>query len=147
MGCVAVGWLVWDELLLVGGAMSWSGYVVDAVGWKLWGTVQVDGIFWVRAVGWPWVGSVVGVVGVVGVGWLVLGALVGCWLGWVLVWCGFSVGGVRWRFKIWRVMVAVGWRTRGARLGFWLVCCRDVGGKWGCVGSLGLAGRRWFAVE
>jgi hypothetical protein len=47
----------------------------------LWGTVQADGLFWVRAVGWPLVGSVVGVVGVAGVGWLVAGALVGFWFG------------------------------------------------------------------
>ena len=81
MDCVAVGWLVWVTLLLVGGAVFWSVYVVVAVGWQLWGIVQADGQFWVRAVGWPWLGSVLGVGGVVGIGWLVSGALVGFWLG------------------------------------------------------------------
>ena len=118
MDCVTVGWLVWVTLLLIGGAVSWSVHGVVAVGWQLWGTVRADGLFWVRAVGWPLVGSVVGVVGVAGVGWLLSGSLVGFWLGWVLVWCGFGVRGVRWRFKIWCVMVAVGWRLRGALLGF-----------------------------
>jgi hypothetical protein len=89
----------------------------------------------------------VGVVGVAGVGWFVSGALVGSWLAWVLVWCGFCVRGVRWRFKIWCVMVAIGWRLRGALLGFWPVCGRDVGWGWGCVGGLGFAGERQWAVE
>ena len=81
MDCVAVGWLVWVTLLLVDGVVTRSVHGVVAIWWQLWGTVRVDGLFWVRAVGWPLVGSVVGVVGVAGVGWLVPGALVGFWLG------------------------------------------------------------------
>jgi hypothetical protein len=69
MVCVAVGWLVWVTLLLIGGAMSWSVPEVVAVGWQLWGTAWANGLFWVRAVGWPSVRSVEGVFGVAGVSW------------------------------------------------------------------------------
>ena len=81
MDCVAVGWLVWVTLLLIGGAVSWSVHGMVA-GWQLWGTVRADGLFWVRAIGWPLVGSVVGVVGAL--------VCVGC-VGWFLVGVGIGL--------------------------------------------------------
>ena len=85
MVCVAVGWLVW-VMLLVGDVGIWSVREVFAVGWQLWGTVWAVGLLsWAGAVGWPlrvsgvgrWVLWVVGVGGVIVVGWLVSGSLVG----------------------------------------------------------------------
>ena len=59
---------------------------------------------------------------VVGVGgWMASGLLVSGWLGGVLEWCGCVVGGLRCRFRIWCVMVAVGWRLIGILVGFWAV--------------------------
>ena len=58
MDCVAVGWLVWVELL-VGSVAGWSVYEVFAGGWRLWVAVwAVELLFWEGAVGWPLADSV-----------------------------------------------------------------------------------------
>ena len=51
MGCVAVGWLVWGTLLLVGGVVSRLVHGAIDVWWQLWGIMWADGLFWVGAVG------------------------------------------------------------------------------------------------
>ena len=78
MICVAVGWLVW-VMVLVSDVGIRSVRDVFAVGWQLWGIVWAVGLLsWAGAVGWPlmmsgvgrWVLWVVGVGGVVVVGWV-----------------------------------------------------------------------------
>ena len=79
-----------------------------AVGWRVWVPLLVVGVV---------------SMGCVAVVWRV-------WVTWVVF-----VMGLRCRFRIWCVIVAVGWRMRGARLVCVSSCGKVVG--WG-GGSLGL---------
>ena len=137
MDCVAVGWLVWVTLLLVGGAVFWSVYVVVAIGWQLWVIVQADVQFWVRAVGWPWLGSVLGVGGVCRWHWL---ACVGC-VCWFLVGVRFGLRRDLCEGSTLAVqdLVCDGSRRVAAEGGAVGVVSS---GCWGCMLGVGLCG--WF---
>ena len=110
-----------------------------AVGWRVWVTWLVFGVVSMGGVAVVWrVWVTLLVVGVVSMGCVAV-----VWRVWV-TWVVFVMG-LRCRFRIWCVIVAVGWQMRGARLVCGSSCGRVVG--WG-GGSLGLGfacGRRRWA--
>ena len=100
-----------------------------AVGWRVWVTWLVFGVVSMGGVAVVWrVWVTLLVVGVVSMGCVAV-----VWRVWV-TWVVFVMG-LRCRFRIWCVIVAVGWRMRGARLVCVSSCGKVVG--WG-GGSLGL---------
>ena len=100
-----------------------------AVGWRVWVPLLVVGVVSMGCAAVVWrVCVTLLVVGVVSMGCVAV-----VWRVWV-TWVVFVMG-LRCRFRIWCVIVAVGWRMRGARLVCVSSCGKVVG--WG-GGSLGL---------